>query len=524
MATTIKQIRAAGGDYASWGAWFADRVDGVNLVAATAKEVGEGYLNSVETFTPGVGSTMNTTYKAVMSGGKWDGDNFVDKGYKPLGKLFGGATLYGVLTSSGTNLHLEIQDLEIITNSTCVNFFAGVGSLQLRRVILRSGSAGNGAYFSGSGTVVGQNMLVYKPIDGITNRSGVRSDNSASTWKHVIAYGGSNGFNRHASGSAMTFQSCYAVANSEAGFLDDVAAPIDNGGNTSEDGTLVSAGLSAVTEAQYARRVRRNPLMRAYWDGKEAAGEVLGKLGRAAYYRHSGDILGVLGGDAAIAGGLLTGTTGGLTFAEALVTDLNDVWIIVRATIPDSPGSLGLACSKASGDNKNRTQLWVNGGSLALSLWDNAASATAVCSYVLTGAHTGSEHTFALRLSGGVGYLYIDDLTTPVASNGYGGVRDDTDSHEFQVGRALSTYLGAGASMRAAYMGATTAAPVLPLPAYADNQGALDHFERSDFTSQIIRDGGVLAGAPAKDIVGRPIAIKAGIGCFSGQRSMAAAT
>jgi hypothetical protein len=232
-----------------------------------------------------------------------------------------------------------------------------------------------------------------------------------------------------------------------------------------------------------------------------------GKLARMTAFRYAGSRYGSLGGDAAIASGTLTGTTGGYLLAEAPMPGVDNLAGAIRVTLPATPVSRGLMQLKATGDSNNRVDVGINGtGKLSLVAYDSAANAATAITYTPDADQLAGTHTFAWRIASNAGYLYVDGAQVATGALDYaGGSRSTTDALATLIGGDGTNNLevAGSASSWGLFTGAA-APPMLPLPLHADGTGVLDDFALTPASSATLRNGGD-ASAAAADIIGLPV-------------------
>lgn len=493
MPTIVTSVIAeSGGDYTTVTAWEAAAP--ANLV--TDDKIWKGRLN------------RNTVESPVFSGKTTDAGHYshltsyTREGIGRTGLLAHKDVIYGSLTI--TDESAVVEDIGFPRGSSGAILHTGTtqNTVTIRRVWCQSvTSTGVGLRSTNShaSTVVNaESCVVFNCIgSGINALSGF---GGTFNTKNCLVFDLANvGISRAA--GTHNIQNNYSLANT----TDYTGTFGTNTTNASGDG---SASTTQVTAAQWARCVSRLATLKFYWTGEHEPAAAPGKIDRSVYYRRHGDGLGALGGNAAISAGSLTGTTGGLAFPERLMSDVDNLAGAVRATIAPSQATVGLQSIKASGDDFNRVGFWISAGKLTLSLWDNAGALVTAVQHTPSGDAYAGTHTFGWRVSGGTAYLYVDDMTTPVASAAYSGTRDATDTLATTLGWISgATYLGAGNSLSAADTATGSAAPpALPMELYADGTGALDVLALSPLSSATLKNGGTAAGAPTIGADGLPLA------------------
>jgi hypothetical protein len=281
----------------------------------------------------------------------------------------------------------------------------------------------------------------------------------------------------------------------------------------SSDGTQ---STTQVTEVQWARKNARLAAMRSYWTGEHEPTYAPGKIDRAALYRR-GIMLGALSGDAAIAGGLLTGTTGGLLFPERAMTSVDSLSGVIRASMPATPASRGLMQIKASGDANNAVTFGIDSsGRLFVTVNNSSGSADHTLLYTPDADQLAGTHAFGWRRHGDFSYLYLDGVEVAQVENA--AARHASDTLALLIGGDGTNNLETSGSCSHAYIGTGAAAPPsLPL---AQSQWE-DQFELTEKSSQTLKWGGTAAGTPTRDAAGKIIGPRSMIGAHIGDREAA---
>lgn len=379
-------IKDSGGDYTDLASAVAAELTNQNLITLNRRPIFQIYNNPVGDVTIGTGVRSDYYRKPVFCAGAYG----VKDAYKHGGVLFGGPTIYGRLTTV-EECFMHFHGLNLIGDPTGQSLkndvTAGPTNVLLTECIVSS-QAGEGVYARNP------SPASLTEADGclFTTGLGVAKDNmtadstgiATAKVKNCTFYGGQRGFRRVA--GASTVQNAYALAASTAGFAGTIA---DGGGNASEDGSLGDT----VSEVAMLREMSRNPTMLAAGTFEDAPTAAAGKIDRVALYRHAGSRVGTLDGDAAITDGVLEGSTGGITYAEAALTSVDDIAAAVRAVTPVDVVECGLFQSKAAADDLNRLDLFINeNGEFAAEVYD----ATGVPTY------------FQIGMAGGKCTLYKD--------------------------------------------------------------------------------------------------------------------
>lgn len=518
-----------GGDFNSLTDAVASKVTGRDLVAEDVIVVLELYNNRIEDVTIGTGATTDATRFIVISGGAWNGGVYRDDGYKHRGRIFGAkGVTYGTLTVAGATPYVKFYDV-VAGLSKAVGFSSG-GGTSPRTTFVRCigvGKATSTSFVGGFFTNTASGQTTYHDCIAVDGAIGFFNNRSADTLANcLVARNKTSGVQRGPdTGGGVTCLNVASLLNGEDYTLGDGGAgALVRTTSASTDGTGTT-NYTGVDEADWARSITRLASILAAGTMDHEPGKAPGKIARAALVTPSGfTMLGVLGGDAAIAGGLLTGTTGALSFAAAPLTSLDSMVLACKATLPASAISRGLMTVKRASGNINRATLSVGStGLLIFQVWDNTGSQVpvgSVLSYTPGAGELDGTHVFAGRIHGGSLYLYLDGVE--VASQVYEGTRDANDTVALWVGSTSTIYLGTGASLSS--WGCLTGAsvpPSFPLPFYTDGVGMLEEYAPTEFTTPILLERGTLAGAPSHDVLGRPITIKAGVGAHSGQRNLA---
>ena len=510
-------VKASGGDYTTLAAALAAKVTNRNLVTDDVVVVIELYINTVESVTIGTGATMDATHYVVISGGAYNGGVYADDGFKHRGRPWGAkaSIIGGACISPVTGSVIKIYDLTLTSEGGGSASIRTGGTVATTMTIVRCQFTSSRHWgllddSSGSSTYTFDSCLFW--------RAPTATESTPTAWvwlntgsgatvnlNNCIMYGGDYGVRRVA--GTINAQDCYALATNTADWSGTIATATTC---ASEDGTKGTT----VSEAAFARRISRLSTMLGAGTFDDAPAAAPGKTALLALYRATGSRYGVLSGDAAIASGLLTGTTGGYNLPAATVTNLDNFYFAVKATNPGGGVAHGLGGGKRASGNINRWALYITtAGALEAFIWDNTGTLVASGTITATPVSTEYEgaHTFAVRLTGGVLSLEVD--RNVVASQAYAGTRDATDTHLMYIGTTAATHLGAGASVSSwARCTGGQAALTLPLPYYADGAGMLDDFRLTRASSATLKTGGTAAGAPTLDATGRTIAAPVSIG------------
>lgn len=505
-------ILASGGDYTTLALWEADTDN--DLVAADVQEVALLGRNTVEIVTITGAVTDATRNRVVKS---YFGDNIGRRSlYERADCVYGAVTI--------TDEFVGVEDVAIARGSAggIIHNGSAATTVNVRRVWVRSAtSSGHGfrADNTHADSAYDCDACVAASCSGESNAGcGFISATGVGAFNltNCLAYdSGGAGVRRDA--GTLNSKNNYSVGNDAT---QNYRGTISHTTDASDDG---DDGTAQVTVAQWARACSRLASMLAYGTFENEPTGQAGKIDRAAWYRR-GDTLGALAGDAAIASGLLTGTTGGITYAAALKASIDTMSIAVKATMPATPASRGLIQSKATGDSVNRIDLTIGaGGKLTLVTYDNTGAITAdgsTLEYTPDADQLAGTHVYAGRVHDGNVYLYIDRVE--VATSEYAGTRDATDTHATVVGGNGTLYLGTDGSCSSwgEFTGATVP-PDLPLPYYSDGLGVLDDFRLTEKSHQKLKWGGTAAGTPERDAAGKIIGPRSMIGAHIGDREAA---
>lgn len=495
MPTVETWVCGVGGDFADPAAAVTAKVDGRDLVAEDVTVRLECYGRFVQDDTLGTGATMDATHRLTIVGGAYQTDDT----YKARGLLFGAAAaIYGKFTIAN-NAVVDLVDVTIAGTASsggieCPDLGTGA-TLTLTRCVIFA-TPGHGLYIAGTHTTTLSALLI-----AYTGQTGLRTPEAGTIalYNCTVYRATTQGVLRQGT-STVTAQNVYVCASGTTDFSGTITKTTCSASDAS------GAGYTQVSESAWVKTVRRHTAMLFYTTFATAPDGAPGKLGVMALFRERGAWYGTLAGNASVAGDVLTGTTGGITYAAAAVTSLTALRPVVRATMPATPASRGLWQSKATGDRINEVTLYIDAAGKYTGEFGNNAGTITTLQFTPTGAdELAGTHDYGAIIDGANLSLTLDGAV--IATGTLTGTRDATDTHQRKVGDAGGFFLGASASASAAgAFSGTTAPPTLPLPLYEDGTGALDILGLSPLSSSDLQNGGTAAGAPTRGIDGLPLA------------------